>query len=233
MKILGLIVARGGSKGIPGKNIALVGGKPMIAHSAEAAKGCKHIDRVIVSSDAQDIIDAATAAGAEAPFVRPAELAEDNTPALPVIEHAVKWMQEQEGYNPDAIVLLQATSPLRTSRHLDEALELFMASDADSLVSVVEVEHNVSPASAMVREGDEVKPFMPRDELREMRQNKPVFFARNGAVYAFRTKCLQEKHSIYGDKTICYEMSRQDSVDVDEPFDLELCNWLISKRSEG
>ncbi len=232
-EILGLTPARGGSKGVPRKNLALLDGKPLIAHTALAALESKLLTRRLVTTDDPEILETATAWGLEGPFLRPAALAQDDTPALPVIQHAVRWLEEHEGYVPDYICLLQPTSPLRTARHIDEAMSALVHSQADSVVSVVQAPHNMTPVSIMqLREGLLV-PFMPRDETENLRQRKPVFYARNGAaIYGFTRRCLVEKRSLYGDAILPYEMQPDESVDVDEPFDLELCQWLLERQRQ-
>ena len=231
MIVLGLIPARGNSKGIPRKNIAPLAGRPLISWTIEACRAAKLVDRVVLSSDDQEILAVGRQWGAECPFVRPAELARDDTPALPVIRHAVEKLTEIDGYVPDAVALLQPTSPLRTARHIDEALALLQRSDADSVVSVVRVPHQFNPYSVMVRDGPYVKPYLAWDEKRNLRQSKPQFWARNGAaIYAFRYQCLMQKGSIFGERILAYEMERADSVDIDEPLDLEIAELLMQAR---
>ena len=230
-KILSIIPARGGSKGIPKKNIYPLCGKPLMVYTIEAAKGSKYISRTILSSDSHDIIDIAYKYGVEVPFIRPKELAEENTPTLPVIQHAVEWLKENEDYIPDYIILLQPTSPLRTSRHIDEALEKLIYSDADSIVSVVKVPHQYNPYSIMEMKDGFLKPFLEYDELKNIRQLKPTFYARNGAaIYAFTYECLMKRNSIYGDKILAYEMSREESIDIDDLLDLTICEMLLEDR---
>ena len=231
MNVLAIIPARGGSKGIPKKNIYPLCGKPLIAWTIEAVNGSRYISRTILSSDSAEIIEVAGRYGIEAPFVRPKELAEDDTPALPVIRHAVDWLKENEDYTPDYIVLLQPTSPLRTSRHIDEALEKLIHSDADSIVSVVKTPHQYNPYSIMEMKDGFLKPFLKYDERKNIRQLKPVFYARNGAaIYAFTYECLMKKNSIFGDKILAYEMSREESIDVDDMLDMRICELLINNR---
>lgn len=231
IEILGIIPARGGSKGISKKNIYPLCGKPLIAWTIETALRSRHISRTILSSDSDAIIEVAGKYGIEASFVRPKELAEDNTPALPVIQHAVGWLKGNEDYTPDYIVLLQPTSPLRTSRHIDEALEKLTHSDADSIVSVVKVPHQYNPYSVMEMKDGFLKPFLKYDERKNIRQLKPVFYARNGAaIYAFTYECLMKKNSIFGDKILAYEMSREESIDVDDMLDMRICELLINNR---
>jgi CMP-N,N'-diacetyllegionaminic acid synthase len=231
MEIIGIIPARGGSKGIPKKNIYPLCGKPLIAYTIEAAKRSRYLTRTILTSDSEEIIRVALQYSLEAPFVRPKELARDDTPALPVITHAVNWLEQKESYRPDFIVLLQPTSPLRDSKHIDEALGRLVKSDADSIVSVIRVPHNYNPYSVMRLEKGYLKPWLEYDELNNMRQRKPVFLARNGAaIYAFTYECLMRKRSLYGDKILAYEMSREASVDIDDIFDLKICEMLLRDR---
>ncbi len=232
MNITAIIPARGGSKGIPRKNLRKLGGKPLIAWTIEAARKSRFISRVIVSSEDKEIIETANQYGAETPFVRPAELAQDNTPALPVIKHAVRFIEEQEKQTVDYITLLQPTSPLRTTRHIDEALEKLVNSNADSIVSVIKAPHNCNPYSIMKMKGNRLVHFLPNDEQQNLRQMKPEFYARNGAaIYAFTRECLRN-NSIYGKIILPYLMSRETSFDIDEFFDLELCECILRKRNE-
>ena len=234
MTTLALIPARGGSKGIPRKNLVPLAGKPLIGWTIEAALGAGRIDRVVVTSEDEEILAVSRKLGAETPFVRPAELARDDTPALPVVKHAVEALEQIDGFRPDYIALLQPTSPLRTSKHVDEAIELLSSSDADSVVSVIRVPHQFNPYSIMVREGPYLKPYLPWDETRNLRQCKPEFWARNGAaVYAFSRRCLLDKKSLYGDRVLGYEMPKEDSVDVDDVYDLQVAEFLLKGRLSG
>jgi CMP-N,N'-diacetyllegionaminic acid synthase len=192
------------------------------------------ITRAILSSDSEEILDLAAGYGLEAPFVRPAELAQDDTPALPVIKHAVQWLEENDNYRADYIILLQPTSPLRTEKHIDEALSKLLNSDADSVVSVVEAPHNCGPNSIMKLEGEYLSPYLPLDENFHLRQLKPVYYARNGAaIYAFTYNCLMKKNSIYGEKILPYVMGKDCSIDVDDLFDLKLCELILSSMKSN
>jgi CMP-N-acetylneuraminic acid synthetase len=232
--VLGLIPARGGSKGIPHKNIALLCGKPLIAWTIEAARrSC--LDRLVLSSDDPEIILVAQAVGGvDVPFMRPVELAADNTPGIDVIIHAVEWLRDNEGYYPDAVMLLQPTSPLRRMEHIDEAVALFETRRADSLVSVVKASHNMIPESLMrVNGAGWLEPLQSFDERGNIRQTKPIYFARNGAaIYLVLTSLLLERQTLYGERMIAYEMGREDSVDIDDAFDLELCECFLRRRAK-
>jgi len=231
MNILAIVPAREGSKGIPKKNIYPLYNTPLIYYTIKAIQRSKLITRAILSSDSSEVIKVAKDYGLEVPFVRPSKLAQDDTPALPVVKHAVKWLEETENYKVDYIILLQPTSPLRTENHIDEALSILINSDADSLVSIVEVPHNFNPYSIMKLQGKYLSPYLLFDENKNLRQFKPVFYARNGAaIYAFTYHCLMNKHSIYGDKILPYLMEKASSIDVDDLFDLKLCEWILSSR---
>ncbi|MDB5103987.1 MAG: acylneuraminate cytidylyltransferase [Fibrobacteres bacterium] len=233
LKVLGLIPARGGSKGIPGKNIRPIAGKPLIAWTIEAARA-SGLDRVILSSDDPEIIATAKSLGLEVPFTRPAELALDATPGIDVVFHAVEHMERVEGYRPDAVMLLQPTSPLRTTAHIDAALELFgNRPEADSLVSVVKAPHNMIPETLMkAAPGGFLESVAAWDERKNLRQAKPAYFARNGAaIYLVRTGCLISKRSLYGDKILPLEMDKSESLDIDDFFDFEMCEYILKKRT--
>ena len=230
MEILAIIPARGGSKGIPNKNIVELNGRPLIEYTIRAAHASRLITRTILSTDSQAVRAVGRRCGVEIPFVRPAELATDKTPALPVIRHAIEWLGEHEQYAPDYIVLLQPTSPLRTAEHIDAALTRLIESNADSIVSVVKVPHNFNPYSVMKLDQGHLTPFLAYDEKNNLRQLKPVFYGRNGAaIYAFTTACLLSKNSIYGDTILAYEMDKAASVDIDDEMDLQFCEFLMQR----
>ncbi|MFC1593799.1 cytidylyltransferase domain-containing protein [Candidatus Omnitrophota bacterium] len=230
-EILAIIPARGGSKGIPGKNLKNLCDKPLIQYTIDAAKASKALSRVILSSDDKAIIAYCKDQGIEVPFQRPNEYAQDDSVMIDVIKHAVTFLKEKEDYQPGYVVVLQPTSPLRRSPHIDEAIEQLVKSDADSIVSVVEVPHGFSPYSAMRLEGEYVKPFKDFDDRATLRQNKPKFFARNGpAVLALLCRTLQDKNSLYGEKILPYLMSKEDSIDIDDEFDLRVAESLLGKK---
>jgi CMP-N-acetylneuraminic acid synthetase len=172
--------------------------------------------------------------GIDTPFVRPKHLSEDDTPSLLVIEHSVEWAIQNNYCKPDIIVVLQPTSPLRMSNHIDEAVQLLINDkEADSIVSVTDVPHNYSPESVMIINNGYLKSFIKQNEMLNMRQLKSNFLARNGAaIYAFRTNCLLEKNSIYGEKIIPYRMDQKHSIDIDTPFDLLLCDMLLKNKNK-
>lgn len=232
MNVLGLITARGGSKSIPHKNIAPLNGRPLLAYTAAAALNGKHLTRVILSTDDAQIADVGRASGVEVPFMRPAELATDTATSLAVAQHALTWLANHEGWQADILVLLQPTSPLRTARHLDEALDAMIAADADTVVSVVEVPHHFSPYKLMKLEDGRLTNFWDQPLPSMRRQDVPPLYARNGpAILATRRQIIVEQNTFYGDVVLPYIMSEADSVDIDTPFDLSVAQWLLSQQN--
>jgi len=217
--VVGLIPARGGSKGIPRKNLVELVGKPLVAWTIGAARAASSISRVVVSTDSDEISGLARDLGADV-LERPAELAEDKTPMLEVVRHAIRELGPC-----DVLVLLQPTSPLRRAEHVDDAVRLLLESAADAVVSVVEVPHQFRPSSLMELQDGKLVPWSDGPATR--RQDKPVVYARNGpAVLAVRPDRLGD--SLYGGDCRAYVMDRRDSVDIDDEVDLLLAEQLLS-----
>jgi len=230
VEVLAVIPARGGSKGIPGKNLRPLGGRPLLAYSCEVARTSRHVSRTIVSTDDPLIAEVAVALGAQVPFLRPAALAADDTPMLDVLRHVLAELRRREGYLADLLVLLQPTSPLRTAAHVDAAISELLDGDADSVVSVVEVPHRFSPSSVMRIDGDRLVPLDPSAFGPTRRQDKPRLLARNGpAVLAVRTTVI-ENGSLYGSHCRPMVMAPEESIDIDLPWDLEVAEWLLARR---
>jgi CMP-N-acetylneuraminic acid synthetase len=183
-----------------------------------------------VSTDDPQIAAFANQGGVPAPFLRPAGLAADDTPMLPVVRHALKWLQDQEGYLAEVVVLLQPTSPLRRAEHIDAAVETLLQTGADTVVSVIPVPHQFNPVSVMSLEEGVLTPYLP-GPLILSRQEKPRLFARNGpAVLAVRRQTL-ESGTLYGPRTSPFLMLPADSVDIDDPEDLSLAEFYLSRRA--
>ena len=228
-KILGIIPARGGSKSMPRKNIKSLLGKPLIAWAIEALKESGVCDRVVVSTDDQEIADVAKKYGAEVPFMRPAELAQDTSPTLPVLQHAVKWLKENEAWEPDVIILTQATTPCVPAACIKDGFNLFLKSNADSVISLVEVPGGYSPHWQFnLKEGNEAELFVggPVKGVIRRRQDLPKTYIRNSAFYIFKTKLLfDEDPSFYGNDVCGFVMDAKYAVDIDTPED-----WEIAER---
>lgn len=229
--VLGLIPARGGSKSISRKNVVPILGKPLIAYTIEAAQASQRLTRMVVSTDNAEIAKVAKEWGAEVPFLRPKELARDDTPALPVIQHALRYLETMEGWRADVVVYLQPTSPLRRGDHIDAAVDLLISKAADSVVSVVPVPHQFNPVSVMRLEGDYLVPFLPEAAHLLRRQDKPVVYARNGpAVLACTYETVMHHNRLYGERTLPFVMTQEESLDVDTAFDLALVEWFLTRR---
>ncbi len=234
MRVLGIITARGGSKGIPGKNLKLLAGRPLLDYSIDAANDTP-LDRLILSTEDRKIADAARTLGCEVPFMRPAELARDETPHLPVIQHAVQWLQDHDGYRPDVVLTLQPTSPLRSAADSAAALRMLELSGADSVVSVTEVTAHAHPMR-MLKVDDQgfARLFATGEPVRNRinrRQDLPQAWVMNGAVYACRTEVLfAAEPSLYGDRVVAYPMPPERSISIDDLDDWAAAERAIAKR---
>lgn len=227
MKVLAVIPARGGSKGVPYKNLKPLGDKPLLAWSVEAAKNAKRVTRCVVSTDDQKIVDAAKAAGADVPFTRPPELATDSARSLPVMVHALDAL-EKLGQTFDVAVMLQPTTPYRTAADLDGALELLERTGADSVISVVDV-GAWHPARMKYLEGDRLidPPFCEREE-NQPRQELPPMYIRNGAIYATKVSVLRGG-SFKGKDCRAWVMPEQRSVNIDTASDFAMAEWQLGR----
>ena len=229
MRVVGIIPARGGSKGLPGKHLRSLGGRPLIAWTFDAARASRTLSRVVLSTDAPEVAALARESGVDVPFMRPDALASDDAPMLDVLVHAVEALTAA-GDHPDVVVLLQPTSPLRTAAHIDAAVTLLETSGADAVVSVVEVPHRFNPVSVLRLDGDRVAPWSPGPAVTR-RQDKPRVFARNGpAVLAVRTRVLVEERSLYGRDTRAFPMTDAESVDIDTAWDLAVAELALARR---
>jgi len=220
-KVLAVIPARGGSKGIPRKNIRMLAGKPLIAWTINAAKRSRYIDRLIISSEDAEIIEVARRYECEAPFVRPAELAQDATPGIDPILHAVK---EVPGY--DCVLLLQPTSPLRTGKDIDDCIEFFMREQAETCVAVTEVGENPYWMHTLTKEG-RMRQLIGESELVACRQDLPKVFIPNGALYIANVPYLMKHGSFFTPDTAAYVMARSVSLDLDTEYDFMLAENIL------
>ena len=191
VKILGIIPARGGSKGIPNKNIRLLNGNPLLYYTVKAAKMSGMVDRLILTTDSLEIADVGCSLAVEVPFIRPPELAQDDTPMLPVIRHTLGFVEEQ-GWVPDIILLLQPTAPLRQAFHIQAAIHMLTELKCDSVVSVVEVPRHYVPDFVMKLENDQLKPFLDVPLATRRQATRPAYFFHPGVLPAL----IVDHHSV-------------------------------------
>jgi CMP-N,N'-diacetyllegionaminic acid synthase len=230
--VLGVITARAGSKGIPGKNTRPLAGKALIAHTIDAARESGAFDRLILSTDDDAAAAIARGRGCEVPFMRPATLAADDTPHLPVMQHALAWLRDHDGYAPDWVMILLPTSPLRQPRHIREAVALAQETGADSVVSVDELPAHYNPMRVVtIDEGGWARLFVggaPVKRRPGRRQDMPKAWVLNGAIYLFRTALLFDpiEPSLYGDRVAAYVMAPPYGLNIDDPED-----WDAAERA--
>jgi N-acylneuraminate cytidylyltransferase len=222
-EILAVIPARGGSKGLPMKNIALLNGRPLIDYSIKAALNSRHVNRIVVSTDSAEISDVSKRCGAEV-INRPESLARDDSPTISAVIHALGKF-EAEGYVPEAVILLQPTSPLRTFNDVDSALELFFQEECESVISVCEIEH--SPYWSFKAEKKYIEPLFDEKYLKMRRQELPMVYIPCGAIFISRPETLFTAKSFYSSKTLPYIMPRERSIDIDSMFDLMEADLIL------
>lgn len=232
MKILGVIPARGGSKGIPKKNIRLLADKPLIAYTIECGLRCKLITDLVVSTDDEEIRDIARQEGAQVPFLRPPELATDMALAIPTIQHAVREMERIKKGNYDVIVMLQPTTPLRTPEDLSEALQRLIESDADGIISVVDVD-NWHPMKMKRFENDYLVDYEKPPMENPPRQILPKVYMVNGAIYATKRDIFMNQSTFRGKKCLGYIMPQERSVNIDGEIDFLAAEIYIKQKGKA
>ena len=229
MKILGVITARGGSKGVPRKNLKELCGKALLEYTIDSAIHAITLSRIILSTDDPEIAEAGYKYGVDIPFMRPAELAKDDTPTLPVLQHAVRILEEK-GEKYDAVCLLQPTNPLRTSVQIDACSNLLINQEADSVVTITPIPHNHNPYWAYSqREDGALYLCMGGKEPIPRRQLLPQTFYRDGTIYITRRDVLIMENSLYGTRLMGYVLNTEESVCIDSYDDLAKAERYLSK----
>ncbi|SDY70048.1 cytidylyltransferase domain-containing protein [Nitrosomonas sp. Nm33] len=234
MLIYSLIPARGGSKGVPNKNIRLLRGKPLIAHSIEISLKCPSIQRTFVSTDSEQIAEVAKSAGAEVPFLRPSELAQDDTLDLPVFKHFLEWLEQNRVPLPDAIFQFRPTSPSRSISKIEEAVELLKKHpEADSVRGVIEPEQNPYKMWTISADGF-MHPLLSipgvPEPFNEPRQSLPKVYWQIGYLDLIRTQTIINKNSLTGTCVLPLKIDNEDSIDIDNEFSFRLAEFLLENR---
>lgn len=231
--MIAIIPARGGSKGVPGKNIKLLNGKPLIYYTIIEALKSKHVTDVIVSTDSREIASISESYGANCPFLRPDELATDHAKAIDNYIYTVERLNKEFKYNISEFVVLQPTSPLRTYIDIDGAIEQFYEQEADSVISVCELKHSIHSVKRITKDGKLT--FFSKSNIKHSninRQDMPLAYVNNGAVFVLALALLKKNYSYYSDRTYPYIMPQHKSVDIDIQFDFELAEYLMRKENE-
>lgn len=229
-RILGIVTARGGSKRIPKKSIALLAGRPMMAYVLDAMKQARSVNRIIVDTDDEEMAAVGRENGAEIPYMRPKELAQDSTGHVPVLKHALEFLRDREEYWPDAVVLVQPTSPLVTSKHIDDTVTLLFESGADSVETVFEAPTVFHPYNLRVIDEKGFTRFlMPEERAQAAKDGKrpPVYVI--GTVYTFRPDNLWKYGTIQGETSKSIIIDRASGIDVDEPLDIVIAEAILAK----
>ncbi len=231
MNILGLIPARGGSKGVPRKNIKLLHGKPLLCYTAHAALGASGLSRVVLSTEDEEIAQIGKNCGLDVPFLRPAELARDDTPSLPVIQHAVRILEEN-GNPIDAICLLQPTSPFRDAAVIESCLELFVKRGADTLITILPVPEKYNPYFIYLKDMDGSLKYCMGDETKAVRrQDVDPAFLREGSVYVMKRSVIMEQNSIYGKHIVGCPVAPDKSINIDTMEDWQAAERFLKEQN--
>jgi CMP-N,N'-diacetyllegionaminic acid synthase len=226
--ILCIIPARGGSKGLAGKNVKQLAGKPLISYTIEHAKTSKYVDRVIVSTDDTIIAQVATKSGAEIPFMRPESLSGDDIGTIDVLLHGIDWMEKNEGYNFDILVQLLVTTPLRISEDIDACIEVLFRENADNVFSVTDAHRN--PYFNMVEIGPKGQVRLVKKGSFTSRQAAPPVFDMNASIYVWWKEILKKEKKLFLRKTRVYHMPKERSVDIDDAIDFQIAQMLLMDR---
>ncbi len=230
VEVLAVIPARGGSKGVPRKNIRLLDGKPLIAYTIEAAKNAERVGRVIVSTDDEEIAEIAKKYGAEVPFMRPAELSGDDVPHIPDIPRHALIELEKQGYKPDIIISLEPTYPFRNEKHVDSVIKKLIESRGDWAITIAEVDQH--PFRMRKLEGDRILNFLDDDKVYIQRQDFPSVYYFRGAVYA-AWRDIMLKGDMHGKDWRGVILSPDELKDIDNDIDFLVAEAMMKKSKEG
>lgn len=227
-EILAIIPARGGSKGLPRKNIKELNGIPLIGYTILSAINSKYVSRVVVTTDDEQIVKIAIEYGAEVPYLRPKELSKDSSSTIEAVLHLINYLQDKESYFPDYILLLQCTSPLRNTIHIDEAVDKLLNSNFEGIVSICEAE--VNPYWTNVLVGDKLEYFIKEGKEILGRQQLPKIYRINGAIFLVKIEALERENTFEVDNLTAYIMDEYSSIDIDNEIDFYMAEAILKMR---
>jgi CMP-N,N'-diacetyllegionaminic acid synthase len=230
VKVLAIIPARGGSKGIPKKNLRKLAGKPLIEYTISAAKNSKLISKIIVSTDDKKIAKLSESLGVDVPFLRPKNISQDNSKTLDVINHSIDFLKISQDYIPDIVILLQPTSPLRTTRDIDKSIQLLKQKKCSSVISVKKIKEHPNAAFKLSKKN--LKPVMKNFEQFYQRQKFPDLFFPTGGIYTFWYETLKNTKNIYGSQITPLIISDESMIDIDNPLDFFICESIIINQKK-
>lgn len=225
--MIAIIPARGGSKGLPGKNIKMLRGKPLIAYTIEVALKSKYITRVILSTDDEEIAKVGLSYGAEVPFLRPDFLATDTALAIDVYKYMLDRLEKAENLKIEEFIVLQPTSPLREFSDINTAIKLFKEKNADSVISYCEEHHPIRWHKYLTND-NRIVPIFSNEQVQNRQAERPSYYP-NGAIYVFKKRIIVEEKTYYTDASYAIIMSRKNSVDIDTLEDFEYAEFLLNK----
>lgn len=233
MEILGLVTARGGSKSIPGKNVKLLAGKPLINWTIDEARKSRLVSRLLVSTDDDEIRSVSLAGGAEVPFLRPAEIAGDTSPHIDVMNHALNWLKTEQNYQPDYVLLLQPTSPFRTVQDIDGVIRMAMNNpEADALIGVCEADNHPFLIKKLDSQG-RLEDYIQSDLAYLRRQDLPPAYVINGAIYLNKPASLRGERKMVPPGSLAYIMPKEHSLDVDTSWDFHVAELIMNDRMKN
>jgi len=231
MNVLALIPARAGSKGIKFKNIQKINDKPLLAFSIDAAKKSKLVNRIIVSTDSQKIANIAKSFGAETPFLRPKKLATDKSPGIETIKHALNFLKNSESYEPDVVVILQPTSPIRSPKIIDKSIQMLKSTKVTSVITIMKIKTH--PYQSFWKKSGYLKPFLEKNSKYYQRQKLPPLYFPTGSVYSFKLSTLKKFRTIYGPYVKPLEIKDDYfNIDIDTPFEFFLAQQILNNKKK-
>lgn len=232
LRVLGIVPARGGSKRLPKKNLAIFGGKPLVARAIETALASQRLDRIVVSSDDPDILRIARGYDPDIALERPEEISQDRSLAIEFIHHALGYLEGNGEPHFDAVCLIQPSSPLTRPSDIDDTIELLEGGEVDSAVSVSKLDQEFHPMKLKLLQGDLLLPYLQEERGRMAAHEIPTVYSRNGSVYVTR-RCAIDQGKVIGDECLGHVMPREFSIDINDEIDLAFAEFMLNRQTHA